>query len=509
MGTGRGPMEKATAVDWLVIPPAAAEEEKGLAAAPGTCVTPAPARRRWGLNTASESHAGQGAPIDVVGVAAAAVLGDTEGSQCAAPASVHAKPPSVLEQLFAEHRKLLADVADLRADHDFLVSCVEAHGIQVSKRLKCAHQQHRDESSCPLEKVLELPRPAAKILASAGQLAWALSLRASSSARSSAKAVQEERLLICGGIRVHTDYRQRLSSAESLDLRGGEWEVEPSLPWVREGCVSVVIGGSVYVCGGLPPLGRSVLHFDLAHRCWRPTACMQKQRAWPGAIVRSGSLYLIGGIGGRDRAEDTLECFQPKTRTWTMTVGMTKQNRWLGAAVPLQGDKVLLCGGIESLKANSADGCTDADREIARSAEVFSFSSRMSHAIGSMAQPRIFHGALTVNDQIIAFGGSIPGTGVTLKAAELYDPSADSWSECADFSLRWPLSAFAYLVTDGSLYVLGGTTRDVIGHVAEDSVQCLDLATGIWKDLPPLSRRGSFTVAVITCGPTKATNGRF
>ncbi len=143
-----------------------------------------------------------------------------------------------------------------------------------------------------------------------------------------------DRLYAIGGRdRYHTD----LDSVEVFDKT--KWSFMPNMPSKRSGAAAVELGGKIYVLGGQFPdqdprlthILRTVECFDPRSMTWSIQPPMSVGRYRLAAVVMRGRIYAIGG--GTPRTQyNTVECFDPSTCTWTMVEPMTT-NRQYHAAV--------------------------------------------------------------------------------------------------------------------------------------------------------------------------------
>lgn len=105
------------------------------------------------------------------------------------------------------------------------------------------------------------------------------------------------------------------------------------MPAVRRAFGSAMLGGRVYVVGGMRDGFESVTDcavFDLAARSWSPLTCPSVPRISPDLISYEGKLYLVGGTSRRAGADGTMpersgpdrsvEVFDPATGTWSTLI---------------------------------------------------------------------------------------------------------------------------------------------------------------------------------------------
>lgn len=111
-------------------------------------------------------------------------------------------------------------------------------------------------------------------------------------------------LYVCGG-----SFRGRPTSAvERLDLEAMAWEALPPMPSPRrvdaDGSAAVVLGGQLYICGGLSLDGCTgsccADRLDTERLCWETLPPMPQPRYRTAAVLAGDFLYMCGGSeGGR------------------------------------------------------------------------------------------------------------------------------------------------------------------------------------------------------------------
>jgi N-acetylneuraminic acid mutarotase len=133
---------------------------------------------------------------------------------------------------------------------------------------------------------------------------------------------------------------------------GSGWTSLAPMPTARGGATAQVLGGLVYVVGGLDGSGASldsVDVYDPASDMWSSAASMSTRRDNPGSAVLGGKLYVFGG---RTRDADgteiaatlgSVEMYDPATDTWTGRASMPTGRRTM--AVGTLNGRAQLIGG--------------------------------------------------------------------------------------------------------------------------------------------------------------------
>lgn len=136
----------------------------------------------------------------------------------------------------------------------------------------------------------------------------------------------------------------------------------------------------------------------------------------------------------------TAELSDPSTGTWS-TTGSMGTARSLHASAPLPGGKVLVSGG-EAIYTSSA--------------EIFDPSAGTWSTTGAMATARSRHIAVKLpgSDIVLIAGGNTSATVSMTATAELYNPTAGTWSSTV--SLNTARSYHAAVVLGDGVLVTGG-----------------------------------------------------
>lgn len=82
---------------------------------------------------------------------------------------------------------------------------------------------------------------------------------------------------------------------------------------------------SIYYCEG----ATSIEKYDLRTNMWTPVANMNGRRLQFGVAVLDDKLYVVGGRDGL-KTLNTVECYNPKTKTWSVMPPMSTHRHGLG-----------------------------------------------------------------------------------------------------------------------------------------------------------------------------------
>jgi hypothetical protein len=223
---------------------------------------------------------------------------------------------------------------------------------------------------------------------------------------------------------------------------------------------------------------------------WTATGNMIQARTNHTATLLLDGKVLVAGGGTRDGGliTATAELYDPATGTWTAT-GSMAEARWSHTATLLPNGTVLVTGGF----ASSSGFATLA------SAEVYDPRTGTWAATGSMSGTRAIHTATRLsNGRVLVAGGTSGEISyledyVPLASAELYDPSAGSWSATGSMieAGRGP----ATLLTNGKVLV--------VAHP-----ELYDPLSGSWAATGSMVEgRGSSTSTLLPDGTVLAAGG--
>jgi N-acetylneuraminic acid mutarotase len=120
------------------------------------------------------------------------------------------------------------------------------------------------------------------------------------------------------------------------------------MPEARAAAATAIVGGRLYVVGGVTPRGlaEEMLVLDLATGRWS-TAPGPSPREHLAAAVSGGKLFVLGGrIGGADANISTFESYDPATSTWQELTPVPEPRS--GAGLASSGGLLVSAGGEET-----------------------------------------------------------------------------------------------------------------------------------------------------------------
>jgi hypothetical protein len=200
---------------------------------------------------------------------------------------------------------------------------------------------------------------------------------------------------------------------------------------------------------------------------------MTKARVGQTATRLANGRVLVVGGGAEDNTLEggprsaTAELYDPSTATWTATGSMIQARKDFTATL-LRDGRVLVTGG-----------CACSEPGSVATAELYDPDNGTWTATGSMVDPRIYHTATVLADGKVLVAGGLGGGGSlsALDSAELYDPTAGTWSSTGNMT-DGRESHTATLLQGGRVLVVGGVT---VAGLMLASAELYDLATGTWS----------------------------
>jgi N-acetylneuraminic acid mutarotase len=249
----------------------------------------------------------------------------------------------------------------------------------------------------------------------------------------------------------------------------------------------LLVGGTSASTYGVTNLAQI---FSPATNTWSIAAPLNTAREYHTAtLLQNGKVLVVGGDTTIDYTVNfpsqyppvlaSVELYDPATNTWTAAASLIT-GRTLHTATLLANGKVLVAGGIDS------------NGVFVPTAEIYDPSANTWSAAGSLITPRYQHTATLLNTgKVLLAGGNSntisSGTAVPLNAAELYDPSANTWASAANMAFG-TASPMAILLNNGSVVIAGGVGMTDVGVVGTiGGVELYSPATNTWSQLASMN----------------------
>jgi N-acetylneuraminic acid mutarotase len=291
-------------------------------------------------------------------------------------------------------------------------------------------------------------------------------------AYSSATALANGEVLSVGGVQSASNLADAaqfiaLAHAALFDPMVGSWTVLSS--GAHQGALAsaaVMHDGRVLVSGG--NIARVIQSFNTAaaadlydptSNAWQSVAPMSiARRSHITTVLVDGSALVTGGAGGSNSSETvyaSAERYAAQANAWTTATAMANP-RYEHSASLLGNGKVLVAGG-----SNAIIGSCNCTTFIA-AAELYDPTANSWTTTASLLTARYAHTAtVLLNGKVLVAGGfggtpnTLQNVGAALASAELYDPTAGTWSPAAPMNTA-RTSHTATLLSSGRVLVVGG-----------------------------------------------------
>jgi N-acetylneuraminic acid mutarotase len=308
------------------------------------------------------------------------------------------------------------------------------------------------------------------------------------------------KVLVTGGVD-NTGYP--IASAEIYDPVAGTWTPTGSMTVPRQSHTATLLpNGTVLVAGGIGGTAASGVSiqtsaeiYDPVAGTWTATGSMTSPRDYYTATLLPNGTVLAAGGDNANGQQASAEIYDPVAGLWTATGSMTNARDYYTATL-LPNGTVLVAGGFGG---NYTPGMT--------SAEIYNPSAGTWTVTGSMTTAREFHTAsLLPNGTVLVAGGFnfIGGTETVFASAEIYDPSAGTWTVTGSMTTeRYGLIATP--LPNGTVLVAGGDGNQT-GNLA--SAEIYDPVAATWAATGSMiAARVNYTATLLRNGTVLAAGG--
>jgi chorismate mutase len=249
--------------------------------------------------------------------------------------------------------------------------------------------------------------------------------------------------------------REPLASVERYDPCLDSWSAAPPLPRGRAGHCAVAMRDAMYVMGGMETTSDawhtagSVLKFYSRTQAWSEVAPMPEHRAYAGACVVGGDIYVLGGKETGNFTSSTTYRYNVDTDAWSTLARMPEAKAYHG---------VCAVGGFIY-----AVGGTSIDYEASSSVHRFDPTANSWSTVAPMSTARFACASFVLNGSIHVAGGYDGRR--HLASVERYDATSDTWSSVGTMNqARSSLSACATHVEVNLFDSLLAKVKRVGGH---------------------------------------------
>ncbi|MBI2983516.1 MAG: hypothetical protein HYY42_04980 [Chloroflexi bacterium] len=219
------------------------------------------------------------------------------------------------------------------------------------------------------------------------------------------------------------------------------WDVRAPMSTARTSAAGGVIGGKLYVVGGIDQRENRHLSglevYDPATNSWSIKAPMALARYLPRAVGIGAKLYVVGGcVGWCAPTTDQVEVYDPAAAEWTPLRAMAYARG--GADVATANGRIVAAGGC-------CGGTQTETSQMGSRVEVYdpaadAWTTKAAHYVGSGGA------AGSIDGRVYVAGSTV---------AEVYDPAGDVWAPIPPMPTprEYPVGG----VIDGKFYVAGGS----------------------------------------------------
>ena len=263
----------------------------------------------------------------------------------------------------------------------------------------------------------------------------------------------------------------------------GAWEATETAtkPVARHEAAFVQVGDRYYLLGGRGV--RPVSIFDTRSRSWSEGAKPPVEIHHFQPVVFEDEIYLLGAMTGGYPGETPLPnvyIYDPAADSWRTGHEIPEARRRGGAGAVLHDGKIYLVAGIRDGHRGDHKQWLDAYDPATGDWEVLRDAPRA----------RDHFQAAVVDGKLYAAAGrtTVAATNPfanTIGEVDVYDFSSGEWETLRD-TIPTQRAGTAALGMDHSLLIIGGESDSQ--ELAHDDVEALDVSTGEWRALPPLSR---------------------
>jgi len=181
------------------------------------------------------------------------------------------------------------------------------------------------------------------------------------------------------------------------------------------------------------------------------TGNLNTQRfAHTATMLTNGLILMAGGVGSNGSSLASAELYNPGTGISTPTGNLNTPRAWHTATL-LNNGTVLLAGGCSGCPPGG-NGASLANAEIYNPA-----TGLFTSTTGSMTANREYHTATLLNNGMVLIAGGL-SSGVSLNSAELFDPTAGTFTPTGSLNNARYWQA-ATLLSDGTVLITGGQTN--------------------------------------------------
>lgn len=261
------------------------------------------------------------------------------------------------------------------------------------------------------------------------------------------------------------------------------------------------IGRDVYVIGGIRPDGAGgvvtvadVEVYDTRRDRWRRAAPLPVAMNHPNAAVVGGRLYVLGGLSGGASWEAIGDSFvlDPATGRWTSLPPMPAGVLRGSAAIGVHGTRILLAAGMRTLTPGPG-GLQDTVATV----NAYDVVTRRWSRLPDLPEPRDHAGGAVIGHTLYVVGGRDRGQVNVRDTVYALNLRTGTWSTRAPMPTA--RGGIATAVIGSTIHTFGGEGNVVGGvNTVFAQTEAYDTARDRWQRLAPMPvpRHGGAAVAV-------------
>jgi hypothetical protein len=233
---------------------------------------------------------------------------------------------------------------------------------------------------------------------------------------------------------------------------------------------TVLPAGQVLIAGGInsltpPPVFNSAELYNPTTQTFTAiNATMTSARYDHAAsLLPNGQVLLTGGVNSSGRVLDTAEVYDPVANTFTALKRTMTLGRRGHTATLLANGQVLIAGGVNNIRYSAG----------LNTAEIYDPSAQTFTAVtATLVKRLVYHTATLLPDgQVFLAGGEEGnGFGADLNATELYNPTAQTFTALSATMTTARFSHTATLLPNGQVLLAGGSLNGTGGSNGQGTV---------------------------------------
>ncbi|ACL75456.1 Kelch repeat-containing protein [Ruminiclostridium cellulolyticum] len=262
---------------------------------------------------------------------------------------------------------------------------------------------------------------------------------------------------------------------EILKHFSNQWYSEPSMESSKSKAAVINVNGKIYAIGGIKSDGvllDTIEEYNPETKTWiTKTSMPGGPRQGMAVAAKDGNIYVIGGKVG-SKYLGLVEMYNTMTDKWTKMADMPTIRQ--GAVAANVNGKIYVIGGSNSTK-------------YFRNVEEYDPVNNRWSTVSKTPMPtaRDTAGVAVVNGEIYVVGG-FNSTNKFLNCVESYNPAEDKWE--TKTSLNVARRALGVCQLNNIIYAIGGRNNE--GDLGV--VEVLDPITGTWKEKTEMSMKRSY-----------------